>query len=188
MNTQKMKWLLILIVTIGLISATTTALANTIYLPVVAKDPSPTPTLTQTPTMTLAVTFTPTRTPTRTPTPTLEPGVYIIDINNNPDGNDLDTEYVEIENDGDSSVDMTDWKLRDENQNVYTFPDFTLKKGAKVKVWTKDGTDTSSNLYWGLTEPVWNNKNDCAYLKDENGNRIDDYCYNMLSEEIVSGG
>jgi hypothetical protein len=64
MNTQKIKWLLILIVAIGLISATTTALANTIYLPVVAKDPSPTPTLTQTPTATLSVTLTPTRTPT----------------------------------------------------------------------------------------------------------------------------
>lgn len=171
MNTQKIKWLLILIVAIGLISATTTALANTIYLPVVAKEPTPTPTLTQTPTATLSVTLT----PTRTPTP--EPGVYIIDINNNPDGNDLETEYVEIENTGSSSVDMTDWILRDENQNVFTFPDFKLSKGSKVKVWTKAGTDTSSNLYWGRTEPVWNNKNDCAYLRDDNNDLVDKMCY-----------
>jgi len=177
MKHKNTKWLLLLIVTIGLISATTTALANTIYLPVVAKEASPTPTLTQTPTQTLAVTFTPTRTPTRTPTPTLEPGVYIVDINNNPEGNDLETEYVEIKNEGDSSVDMTDWKLRDENQNVYTFPDFSLKKGATVKVWTKAGTDTSSNLYWGLTEPVWNNKSDCAYLRDDNNDLVDAMCY-----------
>jgi hypothetical protein len=187
MNTQKMKWLLILIIAIGLISATTTALANTIYFPLLANEASPTPTLTQTPTATLSVTLTPTRTPTRTPTPTLEPGVYIIDINNNPDGNDLDTEYVEIENDGSRSVDMKGWKLRDENRNVYTFPAFTLKKGANVKVWTKAGTNTSSNLYWGRTAPVWNKKHDCAHLRDENGDRVDDMCYNMLSEQIGFG-
>ncbi len=177
MNPKKIKWLFLSIITIGLISATTTALADTIYLPIVVKGATWTPTQTQTPTVTPSITLTPTRTPTRTPTPTLEPGVYIIDINNNPDGNDLDTEYVEIKNEGDKSVDMTDWILRDENQNVFTFPDFTLSKGAKVKVWTKAGTDNSSNLYWGKTEPVWNNKSDCAYLRDDNNNLVDATCY-----------
>lgn len=142
------------------------------YLPIVIKQSTPTPTQTQTPT----TTSTPTKTPTPTPTPTPEPGVYIIDIVYDPSGDPLD-EYVSIKNHESKSVDMTDWILRDENQNVYTFPTFTLSAGATVKVWTKSGTNTSSNLYWGSSVPIWNDHGDCGYLRDDDNNLIDAYCY-----------
>jgi hypothetical protein len=78
----------------------------------------------------------------------------------------------------DQSVDMTGWLLRDEGGNIFTFPDFTLGPGQSVKVWTKVGSNNSSNLYWNRTEPVWDDHSDCIYLRDAENNLIDSLCYN----------
>lgn len=161
-----------LLLTAGTIVAVRAAVTQYYYLPIVYNQPTPTPTQTITPT----VTGTPTKTPTPTPTATPEPGVYITDIVFDPTGDPLD-EYVAIKNSESKSVVMTDWMLRDENRNVFTFPTFTLGAGATVKVWTKSGTDTSSNLYWDSDVPIWNDHGDCAYLRDDENNSIDTYCY-----------
>ena len=108
MKTQKMKWLLILIVAIGLISATTTALANTIYLPVVVKYPTATPTLTQTPTATATLTPTPTTTP--------EPEISIIDIHSG----SLEEQFIKLENTSNTKYDMTGWFIKREKKFTST--------------------------------------------------------------------
>lgn len=174
------KLLFALLITTALVTmATAVALSNTIYLPVVIVEatltPTATPTATNTPTATATLTPpTPTNTPTRTPTSTPQTKIYIADVVYNP-ARPMD-EYVEIKNPG-SAVDMTDWRLRDESQNVYTFPSFTLGKSKSVKVWTKAGTNDSENLYWGRTTEVWNNSHDCAYLRDDANEKVDQFCY-----------
>lgn len=164
----KLKTLIALTLVLSTIFVAASALANTIYLPVVYNQPTATPTNTLTPT--------PSPTPTKTPTP--GPGVYIIDIEYNPDGDPLD-EYVEIENTKNKSVDMTDWRIsQDGDTRKFDFPDFTLGSDRKVKVWTKSGTDTSTNLYFDQTEPWWKDHGtNCAYLKDEDRVTVDSYCY-----------
>ena len=40
-------------------------------------------------------------------------------------------------------------------------------------VWTKNGTDGATDLYWGLKHPVWNNRDgDAAVLIDDVGVEI----------------
>ncbi|MCK4317076.1 MAG: lamin tail domain-containing protein [Anaerolineae bacterium] len=84
----------------------------------------------------------------------------------NPPGSNLD-EYVLIENRGAGSQDMTGWALYDEQWHAYFFPaDFILLGGDSVRVWTKSDTDTATDLYWGLDDPVWGNSGDTAFLRD----------------------
>jgi hypothetical protein len=103
--------------------------------------------------------------------------VQITFIEYDPPGSDVEGEYVRIENLGGSVADMSDWTLRDEANKVFTFPAFTLSPGAAVQVWTKGGTDTVTDLYWGSGSAIWNNTGDCAYLRDSGGTAVDTYCY-----------
>ena len=92
-------------------------------------------------------------------------------------GDDVQGEYVRIENQGGTVQDMTDWTLEDQASHVFIFPSFTLGAGATVRVWTKSGTDDSTNLYWGSGSAIWNNTGDTAYLRDEVGSLVDSYSY-----------
>jgi hypothetical protein len=98
-------------------------------------------------------------------------------IEYDPPGSDVEGEYVRIENLGGGAADMTNWTLRDEANKVFTFPTFTLSPGATVQVWTKSGTNTTTDLYWGSGSAIWNNTGDCAYLRDSGGTAVDTYCY-----------
>jgi hypothetical protein len=74
---------------------------------------------------------------------------------------------------------MTGWTLQDNAQNTFTFPNnFTLQSGKEVKVWSKDGNNTASDLYWDLSSAIWDNQKDCAYLYDKDDELQDEYCYN----------
>jgi hypothetical protein len=183
----KLKWSLALLVGFGFIIAARAALQTPLFFPLVYKNlsiPTPTsqitgtvtPTATRTPTVTLTGTQ-PTPTRTRTPTPTRTstpvPGVYIIDIEYAPDNNPMD-EWVSIRNQGSSQVVMTDWILKDDSKNTFTFPRFTLTAFTTVKVWTKCGVNNPLNLYWCRAEPVWNDHGDCAYLRKPDPDDEDD--------------
>jgi hypothetical protein len=163
------------------------AVDNRTFLPMVLYSPSktPKPTITGTPyTPTPTRTVTPTRTITPTPTETLRPGFHINHIEHTPDDDELD-EYVSITNATGETVYMEGWIIRNEHQppDIYTFPEFSLRSGRTVKVWTKSGTNSSTDLYWGRTEPVWNPGGDCAYLRkpdpddDDETIFVTSYCY-----------
>lgn len=158
------------------LTPTNTSTPTITLTPTVTNTGTITITITATPSGTISPTDTPTRTPTFTPTATLVPGVFIIDIEYAPPGNPLD-EYVLLRNQSGEYVDMTGWTLRDENQNVFTFPRYTLTSYAYVRVWTKAGQIDPENIYWGLDEPVWNDYGDCAYLRKPDHALSDSLCY-----------
>lgn len=118
----------------------------------------------------------PTPTPITLPSPP-PPQVRITHIEYNPPGDDVQGEYVEIQNQGENTQALTNWTLSDQAGNTFTFPEFLIGSGQFVKVWTKAGSNDSQNLYWGRNQAVWNNDGDCAYLKDHNGGLISTYCY-----------
>ncbi len=156
--------LLIAITSVTVVSA----LANTIYFPVIERQETPTPTITGTPTKTA----TPTKTVTPTKTP--QPDVYISDIN---PSSDEKNDYVEIKNAESSTNDLTDWWIKADSGERYDFPSgFDLGGGDEVKVRSGIGSDTSSNLYWGLSDSLWTDKDNCAYLRDDDGDLIDKKC------------
>ena len=86
-------------------------------------------------------------------------------------------EYVKLDNQGGLVATMTNWTLCDLANNCYTFPAFTLDVGASVNVWTKVGSDTTTDLYWGRSVAVWNNTGDTAYLRDQYGKLISQFTY-----------
>lgn len=90
---------------------------------------------------------------------------------------DADDECVVFENNGDSSIDITDWTVQDEANNFYIFPTFSLLNGSSVTLHTGSGSDSSTELYWGSTNPIWNNDGDTLYLRDAEGLLVTYYSY-----------
>ena len=150
------KVLILIIVFLGLyaIGLAQAAVSNRLYLPVVVKE----------------------RTPTPTPTPTPIPSMYLSEVVYNPPNNYMN-EYVTVLNITGRSVFMEGWSLHDDSKNTYTFPYYILRTGGTVKVWTKSGNDSYTDLYWGLSEPVWNDHGDCAYLRNPAGEKIVQRCF-----------
>jgi len=68
---------------------------------------------------------------------------------------DLANEHVVIGHIGDQDLTLAGWRLRDENGNEYQFPALVLHPGAQVNVFSGQGVDTSTDLYWGRSVAVW---------------------------------
>ncbi len=132
---------------------------DTDYISTSTATPTPMPSPTAAPTIEpVAATPTPTATPAET-----APAVYISALN-------CEEEWVEITNSGASPITMTGWKITDDGAKyTYIFPSFTLSSGATVTLYTDEGTDTTTELYWGSGRPVWNNDGDTAKLYDASG-------------------
>ena len=147
---------------------------------------SPPPTPTSTPRPTTPATLpsssqpTPTRpslpTPTGTPRPsTATTNLFITDVIQAPfpseSGGD---EHIVVKNEGPGDQDMTGWSLTNERLRRYWFPaGFLLPANTSVRVWTKSGTDTQGDLYWGSEEEIWDDQDGIAYLRDPGGNLVD---------------
>jgi len=96
-------------------------------------------------------------------------------------------EFVEIWNLGNGSADMTNWTLRDNttlSSHIFTFPAFSLTPNVSVRVHTENGTDNTTDFFWGkncrqgsTTGCIWNDDGDIATLKDINNNTISIYSY-----------
>jgi LysM repeat protein len=132
------------------------------------------------PTDTLGAASTPqpsTATPTDTPTllpvtpPATEPQVVVREISG---AGVLADEAVFIFNSG-RAVRMEGWALTDVQENVYVFPNLFLGTGGGVRLHTGSGSNSATDLYWGLDAPVWGEPGDVATLRDESGLVIDTF-------------
>lgn len=81
----------------------------------------------------------------------------------------LNAEYVTLKNVGTTGRYLTGWTVRDAQDHVYKFGTFRLKAGAKVRIHTGKGTNTSTDRYWGRSWYVWNNTGDKATLRNAYG-------------------
>lgn len=80
----------------------------------------------------------------------------------------LENEAVSIRNNGQASLSLDAWALKDAAGAAYTFPALTLLPGGSVAVHTAAGDDTATDLYWGLADPVWSS-GEVATLSDAGG-------------------
>jgi|GEM_PF-1239714 hypothetical protein len=161
-------------------SPTPTPEPEATYTPTHTVPPRVTPTRTPLPTDTSVPTPTPTSTPSATPTrtPTFTPSyrsdVRIVYV----EYAGYQNEHVLIQNLGNADQDMTGWTLHDEDNHVYTFPDgFVLRIGLEVRVWTRSGSDTYSDLYWGQRSGIWSSSGETATLRDSQGNVVSTYTW-----------
>ncbi|MDQ2072819.1 lamin tail domain-containing protein [Haloarcula sp. H-GB4] len=119
---------------------------------------------------------TPTETPTPTPVPDGGSGLVVSEIHEDAEGNDhenLNDEYVTFKNTGDETLSMGEWTVSDEADHVYTVPNgFELEPGATVTLYTGEGSNTESELYWNASGAVWNNGGDTIIVEDENSETV----------------
>lgn len=95
------------------------------------------------------------------------------DDRKNPNG-----EWIEIANEDTQPVQMAGYSLKDEANHIYTFGDFTVEAGASFRLYSGQGQNSQSELYWGLfDESVWNNDSDAAFLRDAQGALVDLLAY-----------
>jgi LysM repeat protein len=84
---------------------------------------------------------------------------------------DLDSERVLLKHSGEGELSLVGWRLEDGQGNIFIFPQFPqliLYQGGAVNVYTKAGTNTVVDLFWGMTQPVWES-GDLVTLKDPQG-------------------
>jgi micrococcal nuclease len=93
--------------------------------------------------------------------------------NENPNG-----EWIEIANQGQEPVLMQGYTLKDQANHIYTFGNFTVPPGALFRLFSGQGQNTPTQLYWGyVNDSVWNNDHDSAFLRDAQGSLADVYVY-----------
>ncbi len=112
--------------------------------------------------------------------------VNIVAIDYDPPGRDAQGEYLVIRNADTTPLDMLGWTLRDSapiRPHIYTFKQLILEPGGSVRVWTKSGSDTPSDVYLNRGRAVWNNPGDTAILSDASGVEISRF----LSVPLPSG-
>jgi LysM repeat protein len=90
---------------------------------------------------------------------------------------DLDSERVHLEQQGAAEVSLVGWRMEDEQENIFIFPQFPqliLYPRGAVNVYTKAGSNTVIEIYWGLNQPVWGS-GETVTLKDPQGNVVGTY-------------
>jgi uncharacterized protein len=111
--------------------------------------------------------------------------VKIAHIEYDPKGTDLTQEQVTIENRGIAPQSMTGWILYDLHNHKYVFPEYELAPGEQVRIWTRSGENTETDLYWGRRIAVWSNIGDRARLRNSRGDLVDSYTYTPI-EPLLS--
>lgn len=85
---------------------------------------------------------------------------------------DLASERVLLKHRGEGELSLMGWSLDDGKGNIFVFPQFpqlTLFGGGAVNIYTKAGTNTVVDLYWGLDHAIWL-PGTTVTLSDEQGN------------------
>lgn len=80
----------------------------------------------------------------------------------------LNAELVVIRYRGDDQLNLAGWQLKDEDGNVFTFPQLILYPNGAVQIHTATGTDTVIDLYWDMPEAIWRSGEN-ARLYDSQG-------------------
>ncbi len=84
---------------------------------------------------------------------------------------DLDSEHVLLKQRGEGELSLVGWRMEDNQGNIFIFPQFPqliLYRGGAVNIFTKAGSNTVVDLYWGMEQPVWES-GDTVTLKDPQG-------------------
>ncbi|WP_232461980.1 lamin tail domain-containing protein [Thermococcus siculi] len=93
------------------------------------------------------------------------------------DTEQLNDEYVVLENRDSTTVNLKGWLIMDKADHRYYFPSVTLQPGKRIVLHTGKGTNTAHDLYWGSGRAIWNNDHDTAYLYNSQGELVDEFSW-----------
>lgn len=133
---------------------------------------------TASPTATEAATSTPTPTPDAEPTPTPDPDTGLLVAEVSAEGDTLYDEYLVFQNAGDLPLDLSGWRVKDEDGNTHTFGDgVELGNGESLALHSSKGTQTESDRFWWADSEVWDDGGETIYVYDERGQMVYEYTY-----------
>mgnify|MGYP000103068759 CR=1 FL=1 len=138
--------------------------------------PTATPTALPTPVPTPIATPTPVPTPTiaATSTGTSNLSIECIFFDGVVSGTESD-EYVRIVNAGETSVDLSDWSLKDvaDGSPTFTFPGYTIAPNETIRVYTNEVHSESGGFSFGRGSSIWaNSAPDTAALFNAQGQEV----------------
>jgi hypothetical protein len=102
----------------------------------------------------------------------------IVSINYDAPGNDndnLNEEYVVFK--VLVSGTLLGYAVEDQTGHRYEFPDRIFSAEQVFKLHTGVGTDTQTDLYWGMSSAVWNNEGDTVKVLDSQGHILLSHSY-----------
>jgi hypothetical protein len=97
----------------------------------------------------------------------------------------LNQEWVLLHNTSGSSINLTHWTLRDKAGHIFVFGSYMIKAHSYVKIHTGRGSGTQTDRYWNRSWYIWNNTDDTAILRNQNGTTIDQCKYAGTSQGYV---
>lgn len=74
-------------------------------------------------------------------------------------------EFLVIENKC-APINMNLWMLKDESRKTYIFKNITLSKSKPLKLFSSEGKDNETAIFWNSKSNIWNNDRDTLYLFD----------------------
>ena len=97
------------------------------------------------------------------------------------DNQNLNDEWVEIKSTCSSSLDLSNWLLKDSSaQNNYHFGTINILPNSTLVLHSGCGNNTTGDIYWQCPQKqtaIWNNTGDEALLFDNHGKLLSDYSY-----------
>lgn len=87
------------------------------------------------------------------------------------DDKNLSDEFFVIKNSCRMEISASKWTVRN-TFNSFDIPDFSLDPVSKIKIISGTGKNSNSEVFIGSARPIWNNKGDVLYLRDEGGSVI----------------
>lgn len=77
---------------------------------------------------------------------------------------DLSLEYILIRNNDEQPIDLTGWQIVGSKDESYTFPNLRLNHDGAVRLYSKSGTDSVIELYWGAQQALWSSGDELLLL------------------------
>jgi hypothetical protein len=107
----------------------------------------------------------------------------------NPEGaDDPADEYLCLVNEGDHTVSLTGWVLRNAHSDVNALPAFSLAARQGVRVHPGTGSSSSTDLFGNNGSPRWNNDGGSVTLLDADRQVIDARPYGPSKEQTGPTG
>ncbi|MBX3567661.1 MAG: lamin tail domain-containing protein [Rhizobiaceae bacterium] len=94
------------------------------------------------------------------------------DDNVNPNG-----EWVKIRNAGAVTVDLTDWRLKDDGFDYAFKPGETLAPGQQLTIYIGKGTDSGTDRYWGQSTGILNNDGQKLHIWTPQSQQVDTFAW-----------
>lgn len=108
-------------------------------------------------------------------------GLTVLEVHEDAKGNDynnLNDEYIKIQNNRNRTINMSGWTISDEASERYVFPNnYKISSGEDITIYTGEGMTNKNSVYINSDRSIWNNGGDTIYIKNNKGDQILKYSY-----------